>query len=458
MKRIRIALIIMLVFVAAAVAVFFTVQHFNDQKAEESAKESAKLVIFDFDENASTSLKIHNDGGTYEMNYDSSDGWIMNGEVDFEVNSNTAVNICTAMASLTAQKIIEDPDKEKFGFDNPIDITVTADGKDYTLHIGNAAPTNESYYVMKEGSDNIYLIGYNEGSVLRANKESLKSLYIADFNPNEVERFALWKGEENDDNILFSMKRDKDGNWSMDKPFKDNSVFASDISTFINDAIRDKIYKFVAENCPESDYAKYGFDKPQYVYEIASADKYIKVIFGNMTSNDTEMYGLFTETGQVVTFYKNTVAALGYGTEDMMDNTVYSVTADELTGVTVTMPDGTAEVEIDSANDKYTFNGKEISSSNEGLFAAYFDFLNSFNDAYFESVDRNAEPEGEPEVTVRYALANGSETVIEYIPVPGEDSNTYWAMKNGEYTGFVVRKKVVANISSSCETLKELLK
>lgn len=36
---------------------------------------------------------------------------------------------------------------------------------------------------------------------------------------------------------------------------------------------------------------------------------------------------------------------------------------------------------------------------------------------------------------------------------PGEDSNTYWAVKNGEYTGFVVRKKIIANISSTYEEL-----
>lgn len=460
MKRIRIAIIIMVILIAGSVGIFFAAKHTSRKNSDKAAEEAQKLVIFDFDENNTTKLTIHNEGGDYEMTYNSTDGWNMVSETDFQVNSNTAVYICTAMSNLTANRIIEDADKSKFGFDDPIKLTLTTTDSEYTLYIGDPTPTNENYYVMKEGSDNIYLIDNATGSVLCATKDSLKSEYIADFNPEDVEHFALWKGSENDDNILFSMNKTEDGTWAMDKPYKDSSVYLSDISAFINNAIRDKIYTFGPEDCPESDYAKYGFDDPQFVFEITGKGKNIKVIFGDYNKEGTEMYGLFPESGQVVTFEKNTVTVLGYDTASMMNKYFSSRKPEELTTVKLTVPDGTAEFGINDAENKYTFNGKEIDIDDEKLNDAYFGLLNSFNDVYFESVDRNAKPEGTPEVTVEYTLSDTENTVVkyEYIPVPGEDSNTYWTLKNGEYTGFIVRKKVIANISETYNAVKDILK
>lgn len=458
MKRIRAALIVMVILIAATLGIYFAASYFSNKNSEKEAEEAEKLIIFDFDENASTNLKIHNESGDYEMQYTQSGGWTMTEETDFEVNSNTAINICTAMASLKATKIIEDGDTAKYGFDTAIDLTVTANGNDYTLHVGDSTPTNESFYVMKEGSDSIYLIDYSTGIILCATKDSLKSQYIADYNANEVEHFALWKGSENDENILFSMSKDENNKWHMDKPYKDDSVHSSDVNTFINDAIRDKIYNFIAENCQESDYEKYGFDDPQFVFEISGNDTYKKVIFGDCINNDTEMYGLFTETGQVVTFYKNTVSVLGYDTSDMMNKYIFCKNLSEVSSVSITLPEGSAELELNETDSKYTFNGKEIDISDEDINMAYFNFFDSFNNAYFESIDKETEPSGDSEVTVEYTLSDGTVTKLEYIPVPGEDSNTYWVMKDGEYTGFIVRKKVVANISSAYEALEEIIK
>lgn len=458
MKRIRTTLIIMLILIAAALGIYFIADYYSNKNSEKETAEAEKLIIFDFDENAANKLRIHNESGDYEMQYTQYDGWTMTGETDFEVNSNTAISICTAMASLTAEKIIEDSDTSKYGFDNAINLTVTANGTDYTLYVGDSTPTNENFYVMKDGSESIYLIDYTTGATLCATKDSLKSQYIADFNSNEVEHFALWKGSETDDNILFSMNKDENNKWHMDKPYADDSVYSSSISTFLNDAIRDKIYNFIAEDCQESDYEKYGFDDPQFVFEISGGDKYIKVIFGDYTNNDTEMYGLFTETGQVVTFYKNTVTVLGYDTSDMMNKYIFCKTLSEVSSVSVTMPEGNAELEINESDSKYTFNGIEIDISDEEINQIYFNFFDSFNNIYFESVDRDSEPSGETEVTVEYTLTDGTVTKFEYIPVPGEDSNTYWTLQDGEYTGFIVRKKVIANISSAFEALEEAIK
>ncbi len=457
MKRIKIALIILIVLLATAVGIYFLADYFSDKDAAKSAEEAAKLIIFDFDENGSTKLDIQNESGNYIMNYKINDGWKMDGEIDFEANSNTAINICTAMASLTAERIIEDTDTAKYGFDNPIKLTVTAYGIDYTLYVGGVTPTNENYYVMKEGSDYIYTIDYSTGLILSANKNSLKSEYIADYLASEVDYFALWKGKESDENILFSMTKQADDTWHMDKPYNDDSVYNSDISAFIDNAIRDKVYSFGPENCTDADYKTYGFDNPQFVFEMSAGDKHTKVIFGDYTNNDTEMYGLFVDTKQVVTFYKDNVAILGYDTINMMNAAVYTPGIDTISKINVTMSDTDVELEIDEANEKYTVNGNEIDNNNDELYNDFLHFFSSFNNAVFESINKDDSPTGEAEVIINYTLTDGTVATIEYIPVPGEDSKTYWVVKDGEYTGFIVRKKVVANIAACYKDLEASL-
>ena len=83
-------------------------------------------------------------------------------------------------------------------------------------------------------------------------------------------------------------------------------------------------------------------------YEVTAGSKHTKVIFGDYTNNENEMYGLFTDSGQVVTFISNEISALGYDTMDMMNTTVYSADINDVTEVKVEMPGVTAEMKINN--------------------------------------------------------------------------------------------------------------
>lgn len=454
MKHIKIAIAIMAVIVAAALGIFLIANYFSNNKKNQEAAEEQKLVLFDFDDSAVSKVEIDNVTGTYIMEYNDSE-WVLTNTDEFELNSFTMNSICATMSDLTATKILDDNDASKYGFDNPIKVTAYLDDEIYTLLIGDATPTYESFYVMKEDSDDIYLIDYTDGAILCATKDSLKDTYMLGFHTYDITHFCLWQGEEKDENILFSMYENDDGTWRMEKPYEDDSVYNTQIDTFLSDTVKDEIYSFVTENCEESDYSKYGFDDPQYVYEVTAGDQTKKIIFGDFTNNENEIYGLFTNSGQVVTFYSGDIATLSYDTMDMMNTTVYSADIDEITEITVEMPDATAELEIDASSESYTINGTKI--ENDDTKELYMTFYNAFNNAYFESIQNDQEPEGEPEITVTYVGADNIVTKISYIPVPGEDSNTYWAMKNDKYTGFVVRKKVIYNITSTYETLMEAI-
>ncbi len=288
-------------------------------------------------------------------------------------------------------------------------------------------------------------------------KFSLMSTYIADFTSSEVNAFCLWSGDEKDENILFRMSAKDDGSWQMTAPYEDDSVYNTDIDTFINDVIRDQVSYFVDENLQESDYSKYGFDNPVNVFEISSANKHIKVVFGNDTENGSSMYVLLSDTGQVGVVEKENISLLRYSTFDMINPEIYSESISNVTSVEVTMPENKASLEIEASNKKYKCNNTEIDSTDEKAVSAFTDFYNSFNDAYLSSTEKNAEPDGKAVVTIEYTLINNIVSIIEYVPVSQNAEDGYYAIKNDKYTGYTVSKDVIENIISSYEKLEGYL-
>ncbi len=457
MKRIKIAIIAMAAVLIAALGIYFAATLYNNNKIRKAEEEAEKLVMFSFNADETDSLEINGEFGDYRIIYNN--GWVLEDSDEFELNTSAVAAMIVTMSDLKAEKILEsDEASEKFGFDDPIRITISSEGNEHTLLVGNNTATHEYIYMMKENDSNVYLVPRTTGMVFLMDKFSLMSTYIADFTSSEVNAFCLWSGDEKDENILFRMSAKDDGSWQMTAPYEDDSVYNTDIDTFINDVIRDQVSYFVDENLQESDYSKYGFDNPVNVFEISSANKHIKVVFGNDTENGSSMYVLLSDTGQVGVVEKENISLLRYSTFDMINPEIYSESISNVTSVEVTMPENKASLEIEASNKKYKCNNTEIDSTDEKAVSAFTDFYNSFNDAYLSSTEKNAEPDGKAVVTIEYTLINNIVSIIEYVPVSQNAEDGYYAIKNDKYTGYTVSKDVIENIISSYEKLEGYLK
>ena len=456
MKRLKLAIIILAAVLLLAGGIF-TVAYLVNDKAEKDAKaEEDKLTMFDFNEDNVDKIEISNDGGDYVAEYISGTGWSLTNTDEFTLNDAVVASMATNMSSLKASKILEDEDPSKYGFDTPIKVSCYIGDEKHTILVGDATPTYENFYAMKENDDNIYLIGYSNGAVLSANKDELKQTYIFTYKSYNIDQFALWEGKESDENVLFSMSKDADDNWSMEKPYKDNSVYYTQVDEFLTDAAKDQISTFVQEGCTEAEYSKFGFDNPQYVFEVSAGEDSTKVIFGDMINDGEEMYGLFVESGQVVTFIPTEISLLNYSTLDMMNTSVFSTDISNVANVSVTINKNEVLLDMSGGEENYLVNKTNVSEISEDAKSAFVTFFNSFNNAYFEADERTAQPSGDPTITIQYTQTNNIVTVIEYIPVP--DSDKYYSMKNGEYTGFVVDGEIIDAISSSYENLMNEIK
>lgn len=458
MKHVKIAVIIMAAIVVAAVGIFLGAKYINDKNQDKKTSEDEQLMLFGFNSDDVDKMEIENDGGKYTAVYEADNGWVILEDNNFKLNETAISNAAINMSTLKASEIISDGDTDKYGFDDPIKLTAYTGEKSYTLLVGKVSPTKEYYYVMKEDDDNVYLVDYSKGISLDVSKDALKSVYPYSFSTFDITHFALWEGKESDENILFSMNKGSDDKWSMDKPFKDDSVYSSDVDKYLTSVTRDQVSGFLQENCSEADYPKYGFDDPRYVFEISTADETVKVIFGSNTSDGTSMYALYTHNGQVVTFAANSVTALGSTTLDMVDPLIFSPEKEEIDTVEVTA--GEEKITLDLSSEEFLEDADVVIDDEESSETTeedkrkirYITLFDSFNNIRARSIDRKASPQNAPSVTIVYNMKDGSKTEISYIRK--DDDNSY-ALKNGEYTGFTVNTEYVDNIP---ELIKELEK
>ncbi len=449
MKRIKIAIIILAAAIVAAIGIFFIANYFNDKSIEESEAEDNKLRMSKFNNDNAKKIDINIEGKDYVIEYIKGSGWELTNTDEFLINDAIPSAICSSMSNLTAVRILDSTDKSRYGLNEPTKVTVYADDEAYTVLIGDPTPTYENFYAMKENDDKIYLIEFTDGSVLSPTKDDLKFRYLYPYSFYNVTGFTLWNGAETDENIVFSMANSTDSGWSMVKPYEDDSVYSTQITTFLNRTSADSINSFVQENCTEADYSKYGFDDPKYVFEISTADETTKVIFGDYTNNDTEIYALYPQSGQVVTFLSNGVTTLGFQTLDMMNTPIFSTYITRVVSVELKMPDAEATMTISGSEQGYALNENKVDENAEKQFVAFFD---SFNTATAEATEFAKEPTSdEAALTIRYTLTNNVLTDINYIPVPGSDN--YWVTRDGGYTGYVVNKSVIDKIISSYDEL-----
>ena len=453
MKKIKLVIIIMAAAVIAALGIFLTANYINNKNEEEKQAEENKLIMYDFNSNDVKKVEITNKSGSYTVEYDAEKGWQLTNDDSISLNDSLIGAIAAQVSQLKAEKILDSKDTSKYGLDDPIKITVYNGDLPCTVLIGNESPTAEHYYAMKENDNRIYLISFSNGSVLSADRDALKNRYIYNYSSYDIDHFAVWKGKETDDNILFSMNKDEDGVWSMDKPYKDNSVYNTQITNFINSTSKDEILDFVEEGCKESDYPKYGFDEPVRVFEISAGDKTTKIIFGKDTEDGTAFYGLFPMTGQVVTFEKNTVTIFNYSTLSMVNTSIFSAEMSDVSSVDITMPDAEAKLDFATSSGKKAIDGKETDSTDTAVTKAYEAFYDSFNNTYFSAEeDKDAKPSGDAYVTVKYALRSNVVYDIEYIP--DNSGDYYFAVKDGEYTGYKVPADTIENIIEKYKDIK----
>lgn len=426
----------------------------NEEKTRQKEQQEAPVQLLSFDGDTTASLTVKNEEGTFRFLFQDQT-WVLDGN-DFVANPYSISAICSYMSSLSSVKTIakDVTDLSPYGLADPVELTaVTDNGNSYQLLVGDPTPTNESYYAMLPGGNTVYTIDYTSGSVFRATKNTLKNRYLLDAYSTEITEFSL----ERQGQLIYSMTHSDAMQWVIDQPIQWQG-YTSNINEVLDTFVRATATAYIDEN--PGDLSQYGLDQPSYRIHAKTETKEATVLLGKMVSdaeNEISIYGMIQESGQV--FYM-TKAALNFLDDDLLSVAypyVYNPDAATVKQLVVDLGDVQATLELDTQNKKYSCNGVDISDMGDAATEAFQSFYQAVATMGLSQVDPDAKPEGEAAITFTYTLQSGEVNRVELIPA---SDTTYWIMKNGTYTNFMTRKKILnvtGGIFSSYETLQKAI-
>lgn len=464
MKPIR-WIIALIVAVVALCAIYFVVDRQADDKEKRQQAGAAK-TLFDFESSTVTRITLENEDGYFAFDWDMTNGtWQLSSADQFSFNTYAVSTICNYFSELSSEKtVVFDCDNTAvYGFDSPtvLKAYTTDKGEDapYILYVGDSTPTYDAYYAMVPGSNDVYTIGYTQGSIFCADKNMLKNTYLFDTFSTLVDYCEIMA----DDETVFRLERDEDTMWHMTAP-RSYGVYNSAVTELMDTLVRVQVDSFVEEN--PDDLAQYGLDDPKYTLKlrgiINGQQVYRELLFGDMITdndNETQMYGYLSDSKQVFIITAAAVSFLKAGAIDYVFPYCVNVDVADLSRVEIDMGDVYDLHEtmyLDYANEQYALGDVDIDAyDDDDIMTLYQNFFRAVSNLKFTAMDLDAVPQGEAAITIRYVHLDGSETVLTFIP---EAENNFYLMINGEYTGLTVRLNRFTGSSGMVLSYEALLK
>ncbi|WP_010244936.1 DUF4340 domain-containing protein [Acetivibrio cellulolyticus] len=434
MKLYRNLIILVVVLLALAGAFAYVTL---SSKSDATKSDDKKIEVSKFDAEKASELTVENTDGKYVFKKNGTE-WEMTSGGNFKIDATNVNAIVTNAADLSAYKLVEEKASslEKYGLANPYRVTIKmSDGTENVLEIGNMTATKEGYYVKKGNS--VYVVYASTGDLLVASEKELRNKYIFDVYSTDITKFVLDRGGKR----VFSVDKSGEKGWTMLEPIKGNINLVR-LNTICESIVRASVTDYVEENA--QDLSKYGLDNPTYVIEAATEKQKLKLILGKESETEYAYYAKLDGSNEVFTLDSSLFSFLDIKAIELCEGLVYAPTIYNVSEVVLNI-DGntrTLKIESDSAKpeeDKFIIDGIDVMKKGDEGESAFRNYYTSIIGIAFSDIELlDKTPTGTPEITITYSLESApGKMVVEFIP---KDDRNYYALKNGEYTGMVVKK------------------
>lgn len=435
MKKPVIALIALVIAAGASTGGFLAVKNKNDKEIQKQNEQLAENQLFNIDSDSMTNMVIDCKDGKYTAEY-IDDTWTLTDSPDggiFPLSYSKMQAICADFADLTADDNYgpaDEESKKRYGLDAPYAITITANSKEYKLYIGSKSPTDNYYYAMVEGKNNIYTIPAGDAESILSDFSTLKSPDLLNFKEQDLKSIKVIRDGKEAYEITFDKTT---GLWALPEEYSMLTFDQAKAANMVSPMVK-KEAQAVLENNLE-DLSAYGFDKPvaEAVFtDINGREQHILISdFGN--DRNTYTYVLQTDSNQVETFYTGDLSFLNYNIFDFVLKNVESANLYAINSF---------EFSCDGAEDSFTCNmnektaecrGQSIDLSNAEISSSFENFYNSFAYITIDSMDVKAKPELKDPIFTSVFTSEDGEKKIQL--VDSDESGHAYLFIDGKYTG-----------------------
>ena len=182
MKKQLILILSLLLLVGITSGVLVMVSNMeSEQKAEKERIEQEKILM-SLNSNDINKIEIKTTDAFYTASLDESGHWVVENDLDFEINTYYLNSLASQLSALKATDIIcpvDEANLADYELSDPANvITLYENDTPHVINVGKLSATEDFYYVTIDGRDNVYSVSTDYADYLKANKNSMKSIYI----------------------------------------------------------------------------------------------------------------------------------------------------------------------------------------------------------------------------------------------------------------------------------------
>ncbi len=454
MKRQLILGLVLVLMILIGFATYYFVDSYQTKQSEESAREAAALQLTNFSYNDVTKLDLHTPDFDYTIEIDEdTSNWAVTEGDELYINTYYINILCNYGCSLTASESLGQVDSatlEKYGLEDPISITYYTESSTNTIYIGSQTSTGEYFYMMVDGSDEVYLVDASTAGYLAVNETQLRNRYVVEDSTSDFTELYLQVGDE----VIYDLEY-VDNAWEMTVPYSiPISLDGSKISSLSITLQELEIDDFGDSDITEEDYAEYGFDEPAYTYHFEQTNgNSVTLLFSEYDPLVTSYVNcLHVETGEIYIFESSYLSFLQAETSDYMLSTLYNPSLSEIAEMEISYSgsfnDTTLDFDIsftvDYENSTYTCDDTDFSDA-EDVVTAFEDVYEKATNLTYESIQKDADEseysDEDAVLKITYTLTDGTIHTVALIPY---EDNNYWAYIDDEFSYVVVRQKTLS--------------
>jgi len=442
-KKLKRLVLIMIAVLAIAIAGYLIADGIISRKEKKLADEAASLHLFEFDSNSISQVTLDGKEGFFKFEVVDS-AWAIT-ETDYPnpitLNSAYVSTVCSYMGNLTAAtKFQVDTSKlADYGLADPVVLTCSDGRTEYTLHVGNATPTQEYFYVMVPGNDTVYGVSFDYGSVLSGPVTLLKSPYMLNYSEVDIAEVSL----ERENKMVFDLVM-KNDQWKMLAPMPEANIVSAEVDSLLTSLTRLQLDSYVGFTTNGFDLADYGLRNPYCTLKVKSTDNSETIIdFAKPDANNGISYLFFRNENEIASMATEHLNFLKVEMSEFINPRILTIPIETVSALDAAVDGISFRMEMDAAAGIQKFDGTDISTLDSNAASTFKMLYDSIANLEFETIDTNAQVDvtAEPAAVFRYTRTDGTETELSLIAI---DDTMYWAVVDGEYTGMTVRRRAIS--------------
>jgi hypothetical protein len=201
--------------IAAALGAFVYFYEIRGEEGRKAAEEVAKQLFGDVDATAIDVIEFTSEDGRGVRLERREERWRIARPIDFPADAFAADGIATALAEISSEQVLEDPQPpEVYGLGEAARVVrFEADGVVRDLRLGRGTPVGSNTYASTGEEGRVYVVATSRTSGLQRSLEDLREKRVLPFDPDAVVRIEVaWPGDR------VALERGEEG-WKLVAPF-----------------------------------------------------------------------------------------------------------------------------------------------------------------------------------------------------------------------------------------------